>query len=96
LRISKMGTKMVKYGKKGIEQIPIDKPVLYRIETESGNPRYIGVAQKGRVREIISEHLGQVPGARVRFEQFDDIRDAMKKEIRVIRRAKAKYKRQGK
>ena len=91
-----MGTKTLKYAKKDIEQIPDDKPVLYRVETAPGNPRYIGVAQKGRVREIISEHLGEVPGATVRIEQFDDIKDAMKKEINVIRRAKAKYKKQGK
>ena len=91
-----MGTKKVKYTKQSIAQIPDDKPVLYRVETESGNPRYIGVAQRGNVREIISEHLSEVPGATVRIEQFDDIRDAMKKEINVIRRAKAKYKKQGK
>ena len=91
-----MGTKKVKYTKQSIAQIPDDKPVLYRVETDSGNPRFIGVAQRGKVREIISEHLNEVPGASVRIEQFDDIKDAMKKEINVIRRAKAKYQRQGK
>jgi hypothetical protein len=91
-----MGMKKVKYNKQGIGQLPNDKPVLYRIETESGNPRYIGVAQRGRVQEIISEHLDRVPGATVRIEQFDDIKDAMKKEVNVIRRAQAKYNRQGK
>jgi hypothetical protein len=96
MRIKTMGTKKVKYNKQSIAQLPNDKPVLYRIETESGNPRYIGVAQRGKVREIISEHLDKVPGATVRIEQFNDIKDAMKKEINVIRRAKAKYNRQGK
>jgi len=91
-----MGTKKVKYTKQSIAQIPDDKPVLYRVETDSGNPRFIGVAQRGKVREIISEHLNEVPGASVRIEQFDDIKDAMEKEINVIRRAKAKYKKQGK
>ncbi len=42
-----MGTKKVKYNKQGIAQLPNDKPVLYRIETESGNMNYIGIAQKG-------------------------------------------------
>lgn len=91
-----MGTKKVKYTKQSIAQLPNDKPVLYRIETESGRPNYIGVAQRGMVREIISEHLSKIPGAKVRIEQFNDIKDAQKKEINVIRRAQAKYNRQGK
>ena len=91
-----MSTKKVKYSKQGIDQLPNDKPVLYRIETEPGNPRYIGVAQRGRVQEIISEHLGEIPGATVRIEQFDDLKDAQKKEINVIRRTQAKYNKQGK
>ena len=91
-----MGTKKVKYNKQSIAQLPNDKPVLYRIETESGNPRYVGVAQRGRVQEIISEHLGKIPGAMVRIEQFNNISDAQKKEVNVIRRAQAKYNKQGK
>ena len=91
-----MGTKKVKYNKQSIAQLPNDKPVLYRIETESGNPRYVGVAQRGRVQEIISEHLGKIPGATVQIEQFDSIGDAQKKEVNVIRRTQAKYNKQGK
>jgi hypothetical protein len=91
-----MGTKKVKYTKQTIAQLPNDKPVLYRIETESGRPNYIGVAQRGRVQEIISEHLSKIPGATVRIEQFNDIKDAQKKEVNVIRRAQAKYNKQGK
>jgi hypothetical protein len=90
-----MSTKKVKYNKQGIGQLPNDKPVLYRIETEEGNPNYIGTAQRGRVRERLAEHLGEIPGATVRIEQFNDIRDAQKKEINVIRRAQAKYNKQG-
>jgi len=91
-----MGTKKVNYNKQSIAQLPNDKPVLYRIETESGNTRYIGVAQRGKVQEIISEHLGKIPGATVRIEQFNTLSDAQKKEINVIRRAQAKYNKQGK
>lgn len=90
-----MAWKKVKYNKQGIAQLPDDKPVLYLIETELGDPRYIGVAQKGRVQEIISEHLSKIPGATVRIEQFNDVKDAQKKEIDVIRRAQAKYNKQG-
>lgn len=91
-----MSTKKVKYTKQGIEQLPDDKPVLYRIETEAGRPNYIGIAQRGRVRERLSEHLSKIPGATVRIEQFNDIKDAMKKEINVIRKTQAKYNKQGK
>ena len=91
-----MGTKTVKYNKQSIEKLPNDKPVLYRIKTESGNMNYVGIAQKGRVRERISEHLGKVPGAKVQIEQFNSISDAQKKEVNVIRRTQAKYNKQGK
>jgi len=90
-----MGTKTVKYNKQGIDQLPNDQPVLYRIKTESGEMNYVGVAQKGWVRERISGHLDKIPGAKVQIEQFGNIKDAMKKEINVIRRAKAKYAREG-
>jgi hypothetical protein len=89
-------TKTVKYDEQGIGQLPNDKPVVYRIKTESGQMNYVGVAQKGRVRERISEHLGQIPGAKVQIEQFSSINDAQKKEVNVIRRAQAKYNKQGK
>jgi len=91
-----MGTKTVKYNKQGIEKLPDDKPVLYRIETESGRMNYVGVAQRGRVRERLSEHLGQIPGAKIKIEQFSSISEAQKKEINVIRRTQAKYNKQGK
>jgi predicted GIY-YIG superfamily endonuclease len=91
-----MATKTVKYNKQGIEKLPNDQPVLYRIKTESDRMNYVGVAQKGRVRERISEHLGKIPGAKVLIEQFSNIKEAMKKEINVIRRTQAKYNRQGK
>ncbi len=91
-----MSTKTVKYNKQGIEKLPNDKPVLYRIKTESGNMNYVGIAQKGRVRERLTEHLGQIPGAKVQIEQFNSIKDAQKKEVNVIRRTQAKYNKQGK
>ena len=91
-----MGTKTVKYNKQGIDQLPNDKPVLYRIKTESGNLNYVGIAQRGRVRERISEHLDKIPGAKVQIEQFSSITDAQRKEVNVIKRAQSKYNKQGK
>jgi excinuclease UvrABC nuclease subunit len=89
-----MGKAKVKYNKTEIEQLPNDKPVLYRIETEGGNLNYVGVAKRGRVRERITEHLGEIPGATVKVEQFSSIQDARKKEANVIRRNQPKYNKQ--
>lgn len=91
-----MATKKTQYSPTGIGQLPDDKPVLYRIETESGKPNYIGTAKRGRVRERITEHMGEIPGARVRIEQFDSIAEAREKEARVIRRNQPKYNKQDK
>ena len=91
-----MGTKKVKFKEEGISHLPNDKPVLYRIETEAGKLNYTGVAQRGRVRERIAEHLGEVPGAVVQIEQFSSIKDAQEKEARVIKRSQPKYNEQGK
>jgi len=86
-----MGTRKVEYNKDGIDQLPNDKPVLYRIETESGTLNYAGIAKRGRVRGRIEEHLGEIPGATVRIEQFSSIEDARKKETNVIKRNAPKY-----
>ena len=88
--------KKAKYSKDAIDQLPNDKPVLYRIETERGNLNYAGVAKRGRVKERIKEHLEDIPGATVSIEQFPSINDAKKKETNVIKRNKPKYNTQGK
>ena len=90
-----MGRKKVNYNSKGIESLPNDKPVLYRIETASGNSNYIGVAKRGRVNERLSEHLNEIPGAKVNIEQFSSIKDAKEKEQRVIKRNSPKYNKLG-
>lgn len=81
----------IKYNKSDIEQLPNDKPVLYRIKTKADNLNYVGIAQKGRVRERLKEHLGEIPGATVSIEQFGSISDARKKEKNVIKRNNPKY-----
>jgi len=84
----------------GIEKLPDDKPVVYRIETDAGKTNYVGVAQRGRVRERLEEHLGagedHVPGARVRIEQFDSIDDARAREAALIDKLQPKHNEQGK
>ncbi len=91
-----MGTKKVDFNESGIQDLPDDKPVFYRIETVKGNLNYAGIAKRGRVQERIKEHLGEIPGATVRIEQFSSINDARKKEANVIKRSNPKYNKQGK
>jgi len=91
-----MSGKRTNFNKSGIKNLPNDKPVLYRIQTESGKLNYAGVAQRGRVQDRLSEHLGEIPGASVQIERFSTIQDAREKEARVIKRNQPKYNKQGK
>ena len=61
-----MGKKTTNFNKTGINKLPLDKPVLYKIKTRSGDTNYAGTAKKGRAQERIEEHLGKIPGAKVR------------------------------
>ena len=87
-------TRKTKFNKTAIDKLPNDKPVLYRIETDSGNLNYAGIAKRGRVRDRIKEHLDEIPGANVTIEQFSSIDDARSKEKNVIKRNKPKYNKQ--
>ena len=90
-----MGKKTTNFNKTGIDKLPNDKPGLYKIQTKSGSTNYAGIAKKGRVKARLSEHLGNIPGAKVQIEQFSSIRDAVKKESNVISRSKPKYNKSG-
>jgi excinuclease UvrABC nuclease subunit len=91
-----MATKKVKFTEEGISQLPNDKPVLYVILTRQGGVNYVGTAKRGRVRDRLQEHIGEIPGAAVRIEQFNTITEAGEKEANVIKRKKPKYNEQGK
>jgi excinuclease UvrABC nuclease subunit len=91
-----MGKRKVNYNKTGIEKLPDDRPVLYRIKTEGGSDNYVGIAKRGRVRERLAEHLGEVPGATVTIEQFGSVADARMKEGNIIKKQQPKYNKQGK
>ena len=90
-----MAKKTVKYNEKGLDKLPNDKPVVYKIQTASAATNYVGIAKKGRVQERIKEHLGEIPGAKVVIEQFSSIADARQKEKNIISRTKPKYNNQG-
>ena len=86
----------VQFNKSGIENLPNNRPVVYKILTEGGRNNYTGVAQRGHVQSRLKEHLGKIPGATVRIEQAKSITEAREKETRIISRSKPKYNKQGK
>lgn len=95
-----MATKTVKFNKEGLNKLPNDKPVVYKILTPSGGNNYTGSAKRGRVNERLNEHLpggkDYIPGAKVQIEQMNDIREARQKESRIIKVSKPKHNKQGK
>ena len=90
-----MARKTVGFTRNGIAKLPNDKPVLYRIQTESGKTNYVGVAKRGRVQERLAEHLAggkdSVPGEKVQINQMKTIDQAIQTEARVISRSEPKY-----
>lgn len=91
-----MRKKTINFNKTGINKLPNDKPVLYKIKTQSGSTNYAGIAKKGRVQERLEDHLGKIPGAKVQIEQFRSIKDAERKEGGVIKVSQPKYNEKGK
>ena len=88
-----MAQKTTKYNRSGATALPNDKPVVYKIRTESGKVNYIGSAKRGRVQERIQEHLaaGKIPGAKVQIQQKSTIKEARETESRAIARTQPKY-----
>ena len=91
-----MAKKTAKYDKTNIPKLPNDKPAVYRIQTEGGKDNYVGTTKRGRVTERIAEHIGEVPGAKVKIEQHSSIQDAHKSEARIIKQQQPKYNEDGK
>jgi hypothetical protein len=95
-----MTKKTVPFNQKGIEKLPDNKPVVYKILTEGGKNNYTGVAKRGRVQERLQEHLpggkDYVPGAKVQIEQMPSIKEAEVKESRIISRTKPPHNEKGK
>ena len=95
-----MAKKTVPFNQKGIEKLPDNKPVVYKILTEGAKNNYTGVAQRGRVRERLQEHLpggkDYVPGTTVQIEQMGNIKEAEVKESRIISRSKPPHNEKGK
>ncbi|MEX2410978.1 MAG: hypothetical protein WD607_06320, partial [Candidatus Paceibacterota bacterium] len=66
-------TKTVSNNKSGIDKLPNDKPVTYKIKTDRGNTNYVGSAMRGRVQDRLKEHLpggkDYIPGSKIHIQQ---------------------------
>lgn len=82
-----MATKKCTFSKTQIAELPNDKSILFRIETKTGTLNYLGVAARGKVIEQLTELHSQVPGATLKIEQFDSIKDARSKQANIIKRS---------
>lgn len=95
-----MGKKTVKFTPQDIEQLPNNKPVVYKILSKGGNNNYTGSTQMGRVPNRLKDHLpsgkDHVPGSKVQIEQMNSIAEAREKEARIIARSKPKFNKKGK
>ncbi len=91
-----MGTKKARFNKTGIENLPNNNPVIYKIMTEGGRNNYTGVAQRGRIQDRLKEHIGIIPGATIQVEQMNSISEARQKEARIIKRSQPKYNKKSK
>ncbi|MBM4467912.1 MAG: hypothetical protein FJ014_20580 [Chloroflexi bacterium] len=96
-----MAKKTVRLNTDGINSLPNDKPVVYKILNNKGENVYTGVAGQGNVHDRLEDHLpghkDAVPGAaKVQIDQQSSIREAEKKEANIISRSKPKYNQQGK
>jgi excinuclease UvrABC nuclease subunit len=93
-----MASETVKFNHSGAAKLPNDKPVVYKIQTESGKTNYVGIAKRGRVQERIQEHLDaeKIPRVKVQVQQMSSIQEAEKTEARIIARIRPKYNDEGK
>ena len=96
-----MSKKTVPFNSDGIEKLPNDKPVVYKVLDRKGENIYTGIAKKGNVCSRLTGHFpghkDAVPGGvKVQIDQQSSIRDAEKKETNIISRSKPKYNKRGK
>lgn len=88
-------TKTVNFNKSGIENLPNDLPVVYKILTEGGSNNFTGAAKRGEVSKKIMEHLPEgrryVPGSKIQIERMQSFMDAQEKVVRIVNRTKPKY-----
>lgn len=94
-------TKTVKFKADDINNLPNNKPVIYKITDKNGKNIYTGSAKRGRVEQRVKEHLPGGPDAipgevKVQVFQKSSIKEAQKSESNIISRSKPRYNKKGK
>ena len=83
------------FNKTNIRAVSANRPILYQLDTASGNPNYIGVAKRGRPRKRLCDHLpngeSPIPAKTVKIRQFSSITKAKAAEKRAIKAKQPKY-----
>ena len=93
-RIHKLTLQEVQFAVKLRCYNPTKSPITLAVNQVTAN--YKGSAKKGRVRARIAEHLGEIPGAKVRIKPFSSISEAREKEAKAIKKSQPKYNKKGK
>lgn len=94
-------TRLQKFTKTNIENVPKDKAMVYKLKNTTGENLYTGIAGRGRVQERLSEHKElkreRIPGAtRFQFTQRKTKEIAETIEKQIIKREQPKFNEQGK
>ncbi|MEK9179429.1 MAG: GIY-YIG nuclease family protein [Patescibacteria group bacterium] len=72
--------------KGNLENVPGDKPGVYRIRNANGDILYIGKAKGGRLDDRIAEHRGEFKGGtRFKYRTTSNIDTAERLERKEIR-----------
>lgn len=85
----------LRFTKKEIKQLPETKPGVYVIENNQGTNMFSGVAKRGQVQETLFNHFyggdNYIPGARLQFEQFNNLTECGERLKAVIAKDDPKY-----
>lgn len=82
-----------------IENVPNEKPAVYKIKDSKGENIYTGVAQRGRIQDRLAEHMPRGSDAITGAKSFSykpkrSIDSARSEEKQIIRKEKPKYNEQ--
>lgn len=94
-------TKTVKFKADDVNNLPNNKPAVYKITDRNGNNIYTGSAKRGRLEQRVREHLPGGPdairgGVKVQVVQKNSIKEAQKMESNIIDRSKPRFNKKGK
>lgn len=85
-----------KFNKTTVGKMETDKPIVYKLKSESNKELYVGIAKRGRCAERLLEHLTipkeKITGA-TKFQTLETktVEEARKLESALIKKIQPKY-----